>query len=981
MRSTPFRAAGCFFAALLLLAGSASDSYAFQPTHDHATYDIPLQEFDLHGYRNPATGAGREAAVTAVTERYGGVWDVYSWNPQTGTPHALTGSGVKLSAPFGTAAEIEATARQVIAANHEVFKADVADLRLLEMPVGLGKRAVRFQQTYAGLDVWGARVTLTFTEEGRLFALGSDYYSDIDLDPRPALDAAQAEAIARGDLPFDPATDSIEDGTMLLVLPEPLSPTAVAHHLVWRVRVHTDQPLGIWVTHVDAHTGEIVWRYNDVHFADASGHVDIHTERVSWCDGVITAPGAHFLLDGPGVDNPQCDSNGDWLLSEMGSEPFDMTFRFYGPYCRVLVYAESESEIVESITPGTPHEFVFNDRNSRADERDVFDSVSQIHDFFQLFAPGFGLPNTRMTANVNIDDVCNAYWNGNINFFRAGGTCANTGQIQSVITHEYGHGVQNAILGWQGDQGLGEGNSDILANLITQEAEMGRGFYTNQCDVGIRSSENALIYPDDVIGIQIHSAGRVIAGFHWDLMIRLQELYGDEAGTIEAASLWHYGRVLEDPWTQPDQVLATFIADDDDGNLDNGTPHYELICEAASNHNFDCPTISEGVFIAHTVPVSFTTPQDVELRATITSSEGNLDPDSLLACYRVNGGAFQNLVLTPSGTPDEYVGTISGLALPSEVEYYIRGVDFSGNATNYPSLAPLRLCSVDYAWNYDAFESESGWTVDLEGSDDATSGTWERVDPIGTVAAPEDDFTPGPYGTQCWVTGQGTPGGVAGEADVDGGTTSLYSPVYNLSGAPLAEVKYARWFSNNLGGDKHADNWVVQVRNNGGDWIDIENAEDEQNTWTQREADLLAVIGEPLGEVQLRFLASDLGDGTLLEAALDEFILRALIDASAAPDGFAGQPRLALFGSRTNPISGPTEIAFELPAPSAVRLSVFDVTGRSIRALAGETFSAGRHAVEWDGRDDRGQAAATGVYYVRMQTPGFDASQKVIVQR
>jgi hypothetical protein len=49
---------------------------------------------------------------------------------------------------------------------------------------------------------------------------------------------------------------------------------------------------------------------------------------------------------------------------------------------------------------------------------------------------------------------------------------------------------------------------------------------------------------------------------------------GPEAGRLAAARDWHYGRVLQHPMTQPDQVLATFVADDNDGNLTNGTPNY-----------------------------------------------------------------------------------------------------------------------------------------------------------------------------------------------------------------------------------------------------------------------------------------------------------------------------------------------------------------------------------------------------------------------
>ncbi len=47
-----------------------------------------------------------------------------------------------------------------------------------------------------------------------------------------------------------------------------------------------------------------------------------------------------------------------------------------------------------------------------------------------------------LTVNVNLNQTCNAYWNGStLNFFKSGGGCANTGQIAGVSLHEFGHGI------------------------------------------------------------------------------------------------------------------------------------------------------------------------------------------------------------------------------------------------------------------------------------------------------------------------------------------------------------------------------------------------------------------------------------------------------------------------------------------------------------------------------------------------------------
>ena len=53
----------------------------------------------------------------------------------------------------------------------------------------------------------------------------------------------------------------------------------------------------------------------------------------------------------------------------------------------------------------------------------------------------------KITSTVNINDSCNAYYDGNVNFFQKGGGCNNTGRIADVNYHEWGHGVHYSAAG------------------------------------------------------------------------------------------------------------------------------------------------------------------------------------------------------------------------------------------------------------------------------------------------------------------------------------------------------------------------------------------------------------------------------------------------------------------------------------------------------------------------------------------------------
>ena len=601
------RARGAFgaltLAGLLFLNGIASA--VVKPNDGQADYEKPLPSFDLFGYHSAATDADRAEVEAALTGNYGGAWSVYAWNPQSRTPSEMIGSGADVASVLQSSESVRQQAERIIEQNAATFRADLAGLRFEEAtsappvtdsPDGIrrpGKWAAHFQQVYHDIDVVGGEVHLTFTDSGRLFALGSTYYSDVSVDWTPSLSADRAKEIARETVPFAPATDSVEETAKLLVLPVPRSESQVEHHLIWQVRVHTEHPRGIWVTSVDAHSGEIVARTNDIHFVNYQGSAVGQVERLSYCNGSHQEVYPYQYVSVLGVGSTYANASGGWVVPYGGNSTNTLFARLLSPYVDVQNVNGTWAGVFATVTPGVPYQINWNNTNSRADERDVYRTVGDIHDFFETFAPGFAFTNTAIVAHVNINDTCNAFFDGvSINFFKGVPGCANSGTMMDVVAHEYGHGIQQAILGDQGTQGLGEGNGDVTAFLFTMSSIIGRGFY-DTCMPGdeLRDCNNTLVYPDDVVGQEIHDAGRVIAGFHWDAMQDQIARYGSW-GRYSTAWDWHWGRVLQHPTTQPAQVLATFIANDDDGNLSNGTPQFNSYCLAATNHGFTCPSVT-----------------------------------------------------------------------------------------------------------------------------------------------------------------------------------------------------------------------------------------------------------------------------------------------------------------------------------------------------------------------------------------------------
>ena len=86
----------------------------------------------------------------------------------------------------------------------------------------------------------------------------------------------------------------------------------------------------------------------------------------------------------------------------------------------------------------------------------------------------------------------------------------------------------------------------------------------------------------------------------------------------------------------------------------------------------------------------------------------------------------------------------------------------------------------------------------------------------------------------------------------------------------------------------------------------------------------------------------------------------------------------ALSSPVPNPSRGIVRLTLELPAPSSVEASVYDVTGRRIVGLHRGTLQAGRHPLHWDGRTAEGAAAPSGLYFARVRSDLGVRSQVIV---
>jgi flagellar hook assembly protein FlgD len=82
-----------------------------------------------------------------------------------------------------------------------------------------------------------------------------------------------------------------------------------------------------------------------------------------------------------------------------------------------------------------------------------------------------------------------------------------------------------------------------------------------------------------------------------------------------------------------------------------------------------------------------------------------------------------------------------------------------------------------------------------------------------------------------------------------------------------------------------------------------------------------------------------------------------------------------------NPFNPSTTISFQLPVVSEVKLAIYNSNGQLVRALHSGEMAAGRHRVVWDGRDNRGQRVASGVYLYALKAGSFVAQRKLLLMK
>lgn len=586
-------------------------------------------------------------------------------------------------------------------------------------------------------------------------------------------------------------------------------------------------------------------------------------------------PYAQVSIDGG--NSAFADADGNFVVPFLEQGPVTVNSQLRGQWFEVFDQSAGgaiPAINIESATPPGPVNFLHNPTDGQdliTANVNAYLESNRCRDFVLSYEPNFPTIGTQQFFNVNtnINDTCNAFYDGSsINFFRAGDGCSNT-SLSDVVYHEYGHHLVAVTGNGQGQ--FGEGSGDVIGVLMDDDPITGNGF-EGDCGAGIRTADNSVQYPCNG---GIHACGRLLSGAVWstrnELIITEPGAYQDISASLFLGMMIVRGQMQPgNSIIDPSITVIYLELDDDDDDIGNGTPHYQEIAAGFGAHGLDAP---ELMFVEFSFPSG--RPELISPRggAAFEVAIEDLIENHVPRSVKLNvdrGNGFETIPMNEVAA-GRYEANFPASDCATQLKYYFSAETTEGSVQTNPSAAPestftaLSADSVTSVFS-DDFNSDQGWTT----GGDAIDGQWGRGFPAGggdrgDPAADDDESG------SCYLTDN-----TDGNSDVDDGSAILTSPMLDATTEPgsVAVLSYSRWYSNNQGDLPETDIFVAEISNdNGNTWTNLEtvgpSGVEVRGGWF-RQSFRIEDFVTPTNQVRVRFTASDFfGEGSIVEAGID----------------------------------------------------------------------------------------------------------------
>ncbi len=531
-------------------------------------------------------------------------------------------------------------------------------VRARHLQTGIGERFVYRQQAYS-LPVFNAQLILA-VKDNQLISLFNALSSSQFEAASPAFSSVQALIQA----------ENIIEGTLYRAEPEieiGYSPDGI---LIYRLRLPGLDPPADWEIWMDALTGEIIRHTDRRIFENGAGQVFDPDPKTALEDNT--------LLDlGDSNAAIPIEAYSDVILYDL-DPPVGGYYYLDGPFVSTALTSNRATEL-------TP-DFFYLREDDRFEEVMVYYHLDHTQRYFQDQLQVFNANNRQQPCNVNGTTDDNSWYSPMTGSITYGSGGVDDAEDADVIIHEYGHAVQDNINPfWGGGHtgAMGEGFGDYIAGSysLTVNSNFQPDWVFNWD--GHNEFWNGRIlnadyhYPENAGG-EIHDSGQLWSAGLIDVWWDIPDVIAWDRIIIEHHFLLGYGALMEDA---AEAILVT------EAELYNGI-YRQIIVDNFAARGFIDPVTYYPLIAHDPLPDSEDTLQtEFEVIAEITSAQP-LEESSLQLFWRADEDPYAAVLITPTGSPDEYSGIIPGPFNDQIVSYYLTAADTLNMAAFLPEGAP-----------------------------------------------------------------------------------------------------------------------------------------------------------------------------------------------------------------------------------------------------------------------------------------------------
>jgi hypothetical protein len=610
-----------------------------------------------------STGATPDQAASNFTQSYASTQgvaasDLVAQDP-TSSAGAATGAGTM--APSGTASPAGATdpAGAIAPVGAKTSNGAAAGFGLMPDDVtGVpGFWLYRQKQNDKGLRVYAAGLnTLVRNDGGNTVVWAASTLRDLtgfqvrgnmkkaDANPVKSLQAIQALTDSTGS-PATRPTGVQSISTPELIIYAGTEDAEAPPQMAIEYTVKT-LPGGKWHFVADADTADILDVDNlDVFASTVSGKVYGNVTSGDWameCLPMIQVLLPFSELDGPWGEKIFSDATGAYSFTTGASGTFNVIAPLTGQYFNILNYGGSTEKLISTIGPPYTVDFIHDAAGTDPTliaQANALYNTNNIRSFLLKYVPNYPTISTQLNFPVNVnltssaDSNCpgNADYDGTSVNLCAGTSVYTNTAFASLIHHEYAHHI--IAMGGSGQGEYGEGMADAMAVLFSGHHEFAMGFYKNECTTAIRDAANICQYSASACstcGQEIHNCGQLLSGAIWDARKQLSMSY--PISFVSLINKLTLGSIAMHKGTAITSQIAIdmLTLDDTDGNLNNGSQHYNEICTGFAAHGLICPALTTDMAVSPTTALSAQGPVGGPFAATsVTYTVTNRGPGTI----------------------------------------------------------------------------------------------------------------------------------------------------------------------------------------------------------------------------------------------------------------------------------------------------------------------------------------------------------------